>query len=64
MNRLLEIGFKPVGTFKLNKEGELIGQNIDIESIKSMTAQEFEMFERGLSPGQRDLVNQALGLYN
>jgi hypothetical protein len=28
-----------------------------------MTAQEFEMFERGLSPGQRDLVNQALGLY-
>tara|TARA_R110000803_G_scaffold58775_3_gene117019 strand:+ start:8275 stop:9249 length:975 start_codon:yes stop_codon:yes gene_type:complete len=46
-----------------NKEGELIGQNIDIESIKSMTAQEFEMFERGLSPGQRDLVNQALGLY-
>lgn len=23
MNRLIEIGFKPVGTFKLNKEGEL-----------------------------------------
>ncbi len=47
----------------LNEEGELIGQEFNLEAIQSLTPKQLQMYMRGLTPGQANLINQGLGLY-
>ncbi len=47
----------------LNKKGELIGQEFNLEAIQSLTPKQLQMYMRGLTPGQANLINQGLGLY-
>jgi hypothetical protein len=47
----------------LSTDGEQIGQDFDLEAIQAMSPQELRMFMAGLTPGQTNLINQAIGLY-
>ncbi len=47
----------------LNKKGELIGQEFSMQDISMMTPQELQIYMRGFTPGQANLINQGLGLY-
>ncbi len=47
----------------LNEEGELIGQEFSMQDISMMTPQELQIYMRGFTPGQVNLINQGLGLY-
>lgn len=55
INRINKAGF--------STDGEQIGQNFDLEAIQAMSPQELRMFMAGLTPGQTNLTNQAIGLY-
>ncbi len=41
----------------------MIGQSFDPSVIQSMTADQLEAYMKGLTPGQMNLINQAIGRY-
>jgi len=47
----------------VNEEGELIGQEFSMQDISMMTPQELQIYMRGFTPGQVNLINHGLGLY-
>lgn len=47
----------------LSENGEMIGQSFDPSVIQSMTADQLEAYMKGLTPGQMNLINQAIGRY-
>lgn len=47
----------------LNEKGEMIGQSFDPSVIQSMTPEQLEAYMVGLTPGQMNLINQAIGRY-
>jgi len=47
----------------LSENGEMIGQRFDPSVIQSMTTDQLEAYMKGLTPGQMNLINQAIGRY-
>ena len=47
----------------LSESGEMIGQIFDPSAIQSMTPEQLDAYMVGLTPGQMNLINQAIGRY-